>query len=109
MGRLLVDQVVRAPGPWFGRIAAGYLETEYAGVDAEMAVPLFDGRILAGTGGSYVRNVITSYSIHYTKLYDKYRLGAAGQFQTTYRKGGTLLLGLEGYPLNTVSTSYNFV
>jgi len=55
MGRLLVDQVVRAPGPWFGRIAAGYLETEYAGVDAEMAVPLFDGRILAGTGGSYVR------------------------------------------------------
>lgn len=55
MGRLLAEQVVRAPGPVFGRISAGYLEAMYAGVDAETAVPLFDGRILAGAGGSYLR------------------------------------------------------
>lgn len=55
MGRLLAEQVVRAPGPWFGRIAAGYLEVMYAGVDAETAVPLGGGRVLAGAGGSYVR------------------------------------------------------
>jgi len=54
LGRLLAEQIVRAAGPCFGRIAAGYLEVMYAGVDAETAVPLFEGRILAGAGGSYV-------------------------------------------------------
>ncbi|GAB4369561.1 MAG: YjbH domain-containing protein [Deltaproteobacteria bacterium] len=54
LGRLLAEQIVRAPGPAYGRIAAGYLEVMYAGVDAETAVPLIDGRILAGVGGSYV-------------------------------------------------------
>jgi len=55
LGRLLAEEVVRVPGPVYGRLAAGYLEVMYAGVDAETAVPLFDGRILAGAGGSYVR------------------------------------------------------
>ncbi len=55
MGRLLAEQVIRAAGPWYGRIAAGYLEVMYAGVDGEAAVPLWNGRFLAGAGGSYLR------------------------------------------------------
>ncbi len=55
IGRLLFDQVVKADAPLFGRMAAGWLEIEYAGADAEAAIPLLDGRIYAGAGGSLVR------------------------------------------------------
>jgi len=54
LGRLLFQQIVRTRDPYYGRIAAGLLEAEYGGVDGEVAVPLFRGRILAGVGGSAV-------------------------------------------------------
>lgn len=37
------------------RISGGYLEYEYAGVDAEIAKPYFNGRIFAGASGSIVK------------------------------------------------------
>ena len=56
LGRLLVEQIHKTRSPLlYGRIAAGLLEIEYAGVDAEIALPVMNGRILAGIGASAVR------------------------------------------------------
>lgn len=55
LGRLLFEQIVKANLPVYGRAAAGLLETMYAGADAEVAMPLFRGRLIASAGGSVVR------------------------------------------------------
>jgi len=55
LGRLLFDQIVALPAPVYFRASAGYLETMFAGVLAETAVPLRAGRFLAGATGSAVR------------------------------------------------------
>ena len=55
LGRLLFDQVVATREPAWFRAGAGLLETMFAGVDAEAALPLWNGRILAGASGSLVR------------------------------------------------------
>jgi hypothetical protein len=55
VGRLMAEQILKTRDPIFGRLSAGLLEVQFAGVDAEVAMPLFRGRILAGIGGSIVR------------------------------------------------------
>ncbi|HEX8043501.1 YjbH domain-containing protein [Candidatus Deferrimicrobium sp.] len=55
LGRLLFDQVFATRDPAYFRAAAGMLETMFGGVDAEAALPLWNGRILAGGSGSVVR------------------------------------------------------
>jgi hypothetical protein len=55
LGRLLFDQVVATRKPVYIRAAAGMLETMFGGVDAETALPLWNGRVLAGVSGSVVR------------------------------------------------------
>ncbi len=55
LGRLLFDQVYATRDPVYFRAAAGMLETMFGGVDAETALPLWNGRILAGASGSVVR------------------------------------------------------
>jgi hypothetical protein len=55
LGRLLFDQMYATRDPVYFRAAAGMLETMFGGVDAETAVPLWNGRILAGGSGSVVR------------------------------------------------------
>ena len=55
LGRLLFDQVFATREPVYFRASAGMLETMFGGVDAEAALPLWNGRILAGTSGSIVR------------------------------------------------------
>jgi hypothetical protein len=55
LGRLLFDQVYATRDPVYFRAAAGMLETMFGGVDAETALPLWNGRILAGASGSIVR------------------------------------------------------
>ncbi len=55
LGRLLFDQVFATREPAYFRAAAGMLETMFGGVDAEAALPLWNGRILAGASGSVVR------------------------------------------------------
>jgi hypothetical protein len=55
LGRLLFDQVVATRDPVYFRAAAGMLETMFGGVDAEVALPLWNGRILAGASGGVVR------------------------------------------------------
>jgi hypothetical protein len=55
LGRLLFDQVYATREPVYFRAAAGMLETMFGGVDAETALPLWNGRVLAGASGSVVR------------------------------------------------------
>ena len=39
----------------YGRLAAGYLEIEYGGLDGEIAMPLLGGRLMVGVSGSIVK------------------------------------------------------
>ena len=55
LSRLLFDQIVAMRKPVYFRAEAGMLETMFGGVDAEAALPLWSGRILAGASGSLVR------------------------------------------------------
>ncbi|TAN40740.1 MAG: hypothetical protein EPN25_06515 [Nitrospirae bacterium] len=55
LDRLMVDQIYKGGHELYGRAAAGLLEVQYAGIDAEVAMPLFKGRLLVGLGGSYVK------------------------------------------------------
>ncbi|WP_025209011.1 YjbH domain-containing protein [Hippea sp. KM1] len=51
---LLFNQIFKVGDVYF-RGAVGLLEYEYAGIDAEVAKPLFDGKLLVGLGGSLVK------------------------------------------------------
>ena len=55
LSSLMFEQIGKTKYEIFGKFAAGLLETEYAGLDTEVAVPLFKGRILAGLSGSLVK------------------------------------------------------
>ncbi len=55
LDRLMFDQTWRFPSDLFGRVSAGLLEIQYAGVDAETAMPVLDGRVLLGLSGSAVK------------------------------------------------------
>ncbi len=55
LGRLMLDQIYKPAPDLYTRFAAGFLEIEYAGIDAEVAVPLKDGRFLAGLQSSLVK------------------------------------------------------
>jgi hypothetical protein len=74
LGRLMFEQIAKVPGPLFGKVSAGMLEIEYAGIDGEAAVPLLRGRVLAGAGGSLVtkRDVDNPFGI---KRNDRHHTG----------------------------------
>ena len=55
LARLMFDQVYKASDEVYGRITAGYLELQYAGLFGEVATSLMNGRIMLGVGGSAVR------------------------------------------------------
>jgi len=55
MDKLLMDQMVKLPNEVYARAAVGYLETEYAGLDWEVAKPLWGGRVMVGLSGSVVK------------------------------------------------------
>ncbi len=55
LDRLMLDQVCKPSGNVWTRFAAGLLEIEYAGLDAEVAMPSANGRFLVGLEGSIVK------------------------------------------------------
>ena len=55
LGRFMFDQIHKMNHGIYGRISAGLLEVQYAGLDGEVAVPLFKGRLYAGVSGSAVK------------------------------------------------------
>jgi len=55
LNRLMLDQVTKITPVLFGKVSAGFLETQYAGIDGEAAISILDGRILIGVSGSAVK------------------------------------------------------
>ncbi|MEW6602256.1 MAG: YjbH domain-containing protein, partial [Nitrospirota bacterium] len=55
LGRLLIDNIYKVGPNLFGKLSAGLLEIQYAGVDGEVAMSVLDGRIFLGVGGSAVK------------------------------------------------------
>jgi hypothetical protein len=55
LDRLMFNQIYKFKDNIYARFAVGLLEIEYAGLDAEVAKPLFDGRVLVGISGSLVK------------------------------------------------------
>ena len=55
ISNVMFEQILKTRYEIYGKVAAGLLEIEYAGLDAEMATTLLGGRILAGVGGSLVK------------------------------------------------------
>lgn len=55
LSRLMGEQIVKMPGGLHARLGAGLLETMFAGIDAEIALPVMGGRFLLGVSGSRVR------------------------------------------------------
>jgi hypothetical protein len=55
LGQLMFEQIHKFGQEIYGRVAAGFLEIEYAGLDAEVAKPLMHGRFLVGLSGSIVK------------------------------------------------------
>jgi hypothetical protein len=55
LGKLMFDQIAKTSYEVYGRISAGILEIEYAGLDGEVAMPMLDGRVMAGISGSAVK------------------------------------------------------
>jgi len=53
--RAMFEQIKKLEHEVYGRISGGLLEVEYGGVDGEVAMPLFSGRIMVGLSGSLVR------------------------------------------------------
>jgi hypothetical protein len=55
LGKLLFEQIDKFRHEIYGRVAAGILEVQYAGLDGEAAMPLWDGRLMIGLSGSVVK------------------------------------------------------
>ena len=55
LGILMAEQIEKFPHEIYGRLSAGILEVQYAGLDGEMAMPLFGGRLMVGLSGSVVK------------------------------------------------------
>ena len=55
LGALMLDQIGKFPWQTYGRVAAGLLEVQFAGIDAEVARPFFGGRLMLGLSGSVVK------------------------------------------------------
>jgi len=55
MNRLLYEHIDKLPYNTYWRFAGGMLETQYGGMDMEVARPFMNGRFLVGVSGSVVK------------------------------------------------------
>lgn len=55
LGMLMAEQIKKFPYEIYGRLDVGILEVQYGGLDAELATPLFGGRVMVGLAGSLVK------------------------------------------------------
>ncbi len=105
LSRLLVDQIKKFSPNLYGRLSAGILEIEYAGIDAEVATPVLDGRVLLGLSGSAVkkRDPDNPFSLkendvkdHYTTAFFNVRLNIPELEASFDIKAGQFLAGDDG-------------
>lgn len=55
LGQLMYQQIIKFDKEYYGRVAGGILEVEYAGIDGEVAKPFLDGRLFVGLSGSITK------------------------------------------------------
>ena len=117
LSSLMFEQIGKTKYEIFGKFAAGLLETQYAGLDAEIAVPLFKGRILAGLSGSLVKKRDTAnplklnnddFSDYYHTEFVNARLNISELEMSIDVKAGEFLAGDKGARI-TVSKFFNGV
>jgi hypothetical protein len=102
LGRLLFDQVFATRDPAYLRVSAGMLETMFGGVEGEAAVPLWNGRIIAGASGSIVRKRAPGDPFGFRDRVDRHTALLLGRLNVPEIdaaidvKGGRFLAGDEG-------------
>jgi hypothetical protein len=117
LSSLLVSQTWKADHEIYTRLSAGILEIQYTGVDAEVAKPLFGGRILVGLSGSAVKKrdpkspfrfKENDYKDYYTTGFFNARLSIPELDANIDMKAGRFLAGDNGVRV-TVSKSFGGV
>jgi hypothetical protein len=115
LSRLLFDQIEKFNHEIYGRIAAGILEVEYAGLDGEVAKPLFGGRLMVGLSGSVVKKrepgepfklKENDWKDTYTTAFVNTRLNIPEQEIAIDLKTGQFLAGDKGTRI-TISKFFN--
>ncbi|NPU84337.1 MAG: hypothetical protein HPY65_07595 [Syntrophaceae bacterium] len=114
---LLVSQIWKGEKEVYSRLSAGLLEIQYTGIDAEIAKPLFGGRLLIGAGGSAVRKrdpknpfrfKENDYKDYYTTGFFNTRLNIPELDANIDVKAGRFLAGDNGVRV-TLSKSFHGV
>lgn len=114
---ILFNQIEKFTHEIYGRIAAGLLEEEYAGLDVEVAKPLLRGRFFAGLGGSVVRKrdpenpfafKEDDWKKYYTTAFFNLRVNIPEADITVDFRNGRFLAGDRGTRI-TVSKNFNGV
>jgi hypothetical protein len=118
LSRLMFEQIGKTKYEIFGKFAAGLLETGYAGLDAEIAVPLLKGRILAGLSGSLVKKRDTAnpfklnnddFDDHYDTEFLNARLNLPEVEMALDVKAGKFLAGDKGARITLSKFFFNGV
>jgi hypothetical protein len=118
LSRLMFEQIGKTKYEIFGKFAAGLLETQYAGLDAEIAVPFFKGRILAGLSGSLVKKRDAAnpfklnnddFSDHYDTEFLNARLNLPEVEMASDVKAGKFLAGDKGARITISKFFFNGV
>ncbi len=117
LDRLMFEQTGKLSPDIFGRFSAGLIEVQYAGADAEIAMPVLDGRILVGLSGSAVKKRQRDNPLKladddagkvYTTAFFNTRLNIPEREMAVDIKAGRFLAGDRGVRL-TVSKHINGV
>jgi hypothetical protein len=116
LSSLMFEQIGKTKYEIYGKIAAGLLEAEYAGVDSEIATPLFKGRIYTGISGSLVRKrdpanpikLSDDYTDYYKTAFFNARLNIPELEMALDVKAGRFLAGDKGARI-TLSKDFNGV
>ena len=115
--RLMYDQIGKMKHNVYVRASAGLLEVQYAGLDGEIAMPLFDGRFMVGLSGSFVKKrepgvplalKDNSSKENYKTAFLNTRLNIPEQEISIDQKMGEFLAGDRGARI-TVSKFFNGV
>ncbi len=113
--RLMYDQIHKTKHDVYMRASAGLLEVQYAGLDGEIAMPLFDGRFMVGLSGSFVKKREPGEPFclkdnpvkeHYTTAFFNVRLNIPEQEISIDLKTGRFLAGDRGTRI-TISKFFN--
>jgi opacity protein-like surface antigen len=113
LSSIIFEQIIKTKYEIYGKIAAGLLEAEYAGLDAEIAAPLFSGRIMSGISGSLVKKrdpddpfklINNDFNDHYKTAFVNARLNLPEIEIALDVKAGQFLAGDKG----TRITAYKY-